>query len=274
MQLDKLIDDLKEFKKTDWLEKEFRDLFSKINEVEICTPNDRFDQFTYNAPIVINEEVVDNEVLVTFESFKLQKFKAKMKIIHNEFEILSKIKKNYYCESLISVLKLVSNNFSKDAEFKSYDTELKFAIEELSIEYSTQLNKTTKNNSFKYKDGTNYIIINNIFDWLKKELIIDENTELLNFKHVFQNKPIEKLIRWIGTASELKHFIQIINNSDNGFEDNGDEKWRIAVKCFSMTKKRSFEKLDSENLRTYKVTKATKFKMDSLITKCTVSKRL
>ena len=84
MQLDKLIDDLKEFKKTDWLEKGFRDLFSKINEFEICTPNDKFDQFTYNAPVVIDEEVVDNEVLVTFESFKLQKFKAKIKTIHKK----------------------------------------------------------------------------------------------------------------------------------------------------------------------------------------------
>ena len=95
MKLNTLVDDLKEFKKTDWLEKGFRELFSKINEFETCTPNDKFDQFTYNAPIVINEEVVENEVLVTFESFKLQKFKAKIKTIHNEFETLSEIEKIY-----------------------------------------------------------------------------------------------------------------------------------------------------------------------------------
>ena len=270
MQLNKLIEDLKEFKKTDWLEKGFRDLFSKINEFEICTPNDKFDQFTYNAPVVINEEVVDNEVLVTFESFKLQKFKAKIKTIHNEFEILSKIEKNYYCESLISVLKLISNNFSKGSEFKDYHTELKLAIEELSIEYSTHLNKTTKNNSFKYitgRDNNSFTKIQLLYKVLMENDLIEKETKLNDFELVFKNETIKKLIRWTGSTSELKYFIKIINTPDYGFEDNGDEKWRVAVNCFIKVKKRSIEKVDFKNLRTYKITPATITKLDSLIVK-------
>jgi hypothetical protein len=266
MQLNTLIDDLKEFKKTDWLEKGFRELFSKINEFETCTPNDKFDQFTYNAPVVINEEVVDNEVLVTFESFKLQKFKTKIKTIHNEFETLSEIEKNYYCESLIAALNLVSNNFSKDSGLKNYQTELKLTIEELSNEYSKYLNRTTKNNSFRYNNSS-FIKIQILYKVLKESNLIDKETTLNDFELVFKNETIKKLIHWTGSTSELKYFIKIINTPDYGFEDNADEKWRVAVNCFIKVKKRSIEKVDFKNLRTYKITPATITKLDSLIVK-------
>jgi hypothetical protein len=270
MQLNTLIDDLKEFKKTDWLEKGFRELFSKINEFETCTPNDKFDQFTYNAPIVINEEVVENEVLVTFESFKLQKFKAKIKTIHNEFEILSEIEKNYYCESLIAALNLVSNSFSKDSGLKNYQTELKLAVQELSNKYSKYLNRTTKNNSFNYITGrknNDFTKIRVLYKALKEGELIDKETTLNDFELVFKNETIKKLIRWTGSTSELKYFIKIINTPDYGFEDNADEKWRVAVNCFIKVKKRSIEKVDFKNLRTYKITPATITKLDSLIVK-------
>jgi hypothetical protein len=266
MQLNTLIDDLKEFKKTDWLEKGFRELFSKINEFETCTPSHNFDQFTYNAPVVINEEVVDNEVLVTFESFKLQKFKTKIKTIHNEFETLSEIEKKYYCESLISTLNLLSNNFSKDTEHKNYHIELKLAIEKLSNEYSTYLNRTTKNYSFRYNNSS-FIKIQILYRVLKENDLIDKETTLNDFELVFKNETIKKLIRWTGSTSELKYFIKIINTSDYGFENNADEKWRVAVNCFIKVKKRSIEKVDFKNLRTYKITPATITKLDSLIVK-------
>lgn len=270
MKLNTLVDDLKEFKKTDWLEKGFRELFSKINEFETCTPNDKFDQFTYNAPIVINEEVVENEVLVTFESFKLQKFKAKIKTIHNEFETLSEIEKNYYCESLIAALNLVSNSFSKDSGLKNYQTELKLAVQELSNKYSKYLNRTTKNNSFNYITGrknNDFKKIRHIYEALKEGELIDKETTLNDFELVFKNETIKKLIRWTGSTSELKYFIKIINTPNYGFEDNADEKWRVAVNCFIKVKKRSIEKVDFKNLRTYKITPATIIKLDSLIGK-------
>lgn len=266
MQLNKLIDDLKEFKKTDWLEKGFRDLFSKINEFEICTPNDKFDQFTYNAPVVINEEIVDTEVVVTFESFKLQKFKAKIKTIYNKFESLSQIEKIYYCESLVSQLKQTSNYFGREPELKFYHPELKLAVKDLSAAYSLYLNKTTKRNSFKY-NSSSFIKIQILHKVLKNNDLIGNEISLDDFELVFKNEIIKKLIRWTGSTSELKYFIKIINTPEYGFEDTKDEKWQIAVNCFVKVKTRSLETIDYKNLRTYKITPGAINKLDSLIVK-------
>lgn len=266
MQLDKLIDNLKEFKKTDWLEKGFRDLYNKINEFETCTTNDKFDQFTYNAPVVINEEIVDTEVVVTFESFKLQKFKAIIKTIHNEFESLSQIEKIYYCESLVSQLKQTSNYFSREPELKFYHPELKLAVKELSSAYSIYLNKTTTRNSFKYNNRS-FLKIQRIHENLKNNDLIGNEISLDDFELIFKNEIIKKLIRWTGSTSELKYFIKIINTPEYGFEDTKDEKWQIAVNCFVKVKKRSLETVDYKNLRTYKITPSTITKLDTLIVK-------
>jgi hypothetical protein len=273
MQFNKLIDDLKEFKNPDYLVEEFYKVYCHLNHREYDGTFENLTEFPYTTPLKAFDDNITHTETITFKGFKLQRFNSKTKLAVNEFEKLTQLERDNFCQHFIFKLKEVMN-FFKDPEFKQYFEELKLAIEALSIKYSTQINKTTKNNSFKYKDGTTYLIINNIFDWLKKELLIEENTDLLNFKLVFQNKPIEKLIEWIGTASELKYFIKIINTSDYGFEDNGDEKWRVAVKCFSKTKKRSFEKIDSENLRTYKVTKTTKLKIGSLLANVLVLKRI
>jgi hypothetical protein len=273
MQLNTLIDDLKEFKKTDYLVEEFYKEYCDLNHREYDGTFENLTEFPYTTPLKAFDDNITHTETITFNGFKLQRFKLKIKLTVNDLEKLNQLEKNIICQHFIFKLKEVMN-FFKDQEFKQFFEELKFTIEVLSIKYSKQINKATKNNSFKYKDGEYYTIIRDIFNCLKKELLIDENTELVNFKLVFQNKPIEKLIEWIGTASELKYFIKIINNSDYGFEDNGDEKWRVAVKCFSKTKKRSFEKIDSENLRTYKVTKTTKLKMGSLLANVLVLKRI
>lgn len=268
MQLDKLIDDLKEFKNPEYLVEEFYKEYCDLNNREYDGSFEKLVDFSFTTALKTFADTITHTETITFNGFKLQRFKAKMNLSLNEF------KRNVFCQQFISKLKEVLKDFYKDPELKQYCLELNTVIEKLNDDYLNFKNKNTKNNSFKYKDGTKYTRIRKFFDWLKKEKLIDEQTEFLDFERVFQNKPIEKLIQWIGTTSELKYFIQIINNSKFEFEDNGDEKWRIAVKCFSKTKKRSFEKIDSENLRTYKVTKATKLKMDSLIVNEFVAKHL
>lgn len=274
MQLDKLIDDLKEFKKTDWLVKEFYEEYCNLNNREDDGSFEELVDFSFTTLLKTSSDTITNTETITFNGFKVQKFKSKTKLVINEFEKLIELKGNNICQHFILRLKDVLKDFYKDPEFKEYVVELNTVIEKLNDDYLNFKNKNTKNNSFKYKDGAKYNRISKIFDWLKKEKLIDMQTDLLDFERVFQNKPIEKLIQWIGTTSDLKYFIQIINNSKFEFEDNGDEKWRIAVKCFSKTKKRSFEKIDSENLRTYKVTKTTKLKMNSLIVNEFVAKHL
>jgi len=261
MQLDKLIDDLKEFKKAGYLKKEFRDLFDKINMFEICTPNDEFNQFTYNSPTIINQEVVFNEVLVTFENFRSQQFKAKINLINSSLNGIPEQQKKTIYQIVISKLNELQKDLNNNPDLKGYLEELTMLIKSLN-DYN---NQSTKNYSFKYKDGGTYIKIKNLFDLLKEARLIDNNTVIHDFERVFQNKPIEKLIQWSGDTSQLKYFIQIINTLEYGFEDNGDEKWRIAVKCFSKTKKRSFDQINYKDLRTYKVTETTKYKMNLMV---------
>lgn len=259
MQLDKLIDDLKKFKQKEYLEKEFRELFDKINILEICTANAKFDQFTYNSPTVINQEIVFNEVLVTLKNFRLQQFKAKINLIYDRLNNTLDQEKSTIYQIFISKL----NKLQKDLTNNNpeYSEELTILIKYLK-DYNI---RSTKNHSFKYKDGGKYNKINKLFNLLREAKLIDYHTDTLDFERVFQNKPIEKLIQWSGNTSQLKCFIQIVNYPQNGFEDNGDEKWRIAVNCFSKTKKRSFDKITFKNLRTYKITESTKRKMNSLI---------
>ncbi|TDE46711.1 hypothetical protein E0I26_01105 [Flavobacterium rhamnosiphilum] len=274
MQLDKLIADLKEFKKQDYLVKEFYEEYCNLNNREDDGSFEELVDFSFTTLLKTSSDTITNTETITFNGFKLQKFKSKTKLVINEFEKLTELERNNICQHFILRLKEVLKDFYKDPEFKQYVVELNTVIEKLNDDYLNFKNKNTKNNSFKYIDGTKYNKISKIFDWLKKEKLIDMQTNPLDFERVFQNKPIEKLIQWIGTTSDLKYFIQIINNSKFEFEDNGDQKWRVAVKCFSKTKKRSFEKIDSENLRTYKVTKTTKLKMDSLIVNEFVAKHL
>lgn len=264
MQLQKLIEGLSEFKETDWLEKEFRDLFNKINEVETCNANDNFDQFTYNAPVVINEEIFFNEVLVTLENFRLQKFKSRLVLINNEFKNLSQIEKIYYLETMMSELKRISIYFSRDFKLKLYSKEIQFILKELTIEYSTFLNKTTRKKSFKYLNN-DFVKIRLLYKVLKKNGLIGNETNLDDFELVFRNENIKRLIRWTGSTSELKYFIKIINTPKYNFEDTKDEKWQIAVNCFIKIKKRSLETIDHKNLRTYKITPTTISKLDYLI---------
>jgi hypothetical protein len=264
MQLDKLIDDLKEFKKPDYLVKEFYEEYCNLNNREYDGGFEKLVDFSFTTALKHFENILIQTETITFNGFKLQEFNAKIKLAINEFGKLNELERNNIWEHFILKLKDVLNGY-KDLEFKQYAVELNNVIEKLNDDYLKFKNKNTKNNSFKYKDGTKYNRIRTIFNLLKKEKLIEEQTEFLDFEYVFQNKRIEKLIQWIGTTSELKYFIQIINTSEFEFEDNGDQKWRLAVKCFSKTKKRSFERVDSKNLRTYKVTEATKLKMDTLI---------
>lgn len=265
MQLNKLIADLKEFKKPDYLVEEFYKEFCNLNNREYDGHFEKLVDFSSTAALKHFEKTLIHTETITFNGFKLRKFNAKVKLVTNEFEKLTELERSNTYQHSILKLKEVLNDYNKDPELKEYFEELNTIIENLTSDNLNFKSTITKNFSFKYKKGHRYDKIRDVFDVLEKEKLIASNTQLRDFELVFQNKPIEKLIQWTGTTSELKYFIIIINNSDYGFENNGDEKWRVAVKCFSKTKKRLLETVDSKNLRTYKVTEATKLKMGSLI---------
>lgn len=265
MQLNKLIADLKDFKNSEYLVEEFYKEFCNLNNREYDGHFEKLVDFSSTAALKHFEKTLIHTETITFNGFKLRKFNAKVKLVTNEFEKLTELERSNTYQHSILKLKEVLNDYNKDPELKEYFEELNTIIENLTSDNLNFKSTITKNFSFKYKKGHRYDKIRDVFDVLEKEKLIASNTQLRDFELVFQNKPIEKLIQWTGTTSELKYFIIIINNSDYGFENNGDEKWRVAVKCFSKTKKRLLETVDSKNLRTYKVTEATKLKMGSLI---------
>lgn len=69
---------------------------------------------------------------------------------------------------------------------------------------------------------------------LKEALIdakfISSNTKIENFRTVFENKPVEEPIMWIGDKGALKLFISKLR--DDCFSSEVTDIWKIAAKCF------------------------------------------
>jgi len=266
MQFEKLIDNIEQFQKPNFLESEFFEEYCNLNNYEFDGTYKNLLDFSYTTTAKTQSgELITHTQQITFQAFRFQKFKSQIILLQKEIKRKIELKEKPYLKDIFLLLKNTQLLFKKDSEFNPYFDFLSSMIKDLKC-IDQQLNsQITKNNSFKYKDGLKYDKIKSIYIILKREMLIDENTTYTDFAEIFQNKKIENLVTWTGTTSELKCFIQIINTSDYGFEDNDDEKWRIAVKCFSKIKKRSFDQINYKDLRTYKVTETTKYKMNLLI---------
>jgi succinate dehydrogenase flavin-adding protein (antitoxin of CptAB toxin-antitoxin module) len=129
MQHNKLIDDLKEFKKTDWLVKEFYEEYCNLNNREDDGSFEELVDFSFTTLLKTSSDTITNTETITFNGFKLQKFKSKTKLVINEFEKLIELKGNNICQHFILRLKDVLKDFYKDPEFKEYVVELNTVIE-------------------------------------------------------------------------------------------------------------------------------------------------
>lgn len=69
---------------------------------------------------------------------------------------------------------------------------------------------------------------------LKKNKLINKNTNLEQFRLIFQSKALEEneLIQWEGSLIELKWLIQQICREGICSHINGIEKWQVALHCF------------------------------------------
>ena len=213
-----------------------------------------------------------NEVNMVFEDFQTAAFQTALNELRNSFV-------EEYVTSYISLAEKIAYGTSlklhleeKLEKFRGKKTGVMFApilsdfISALSIQFVEVIDSRSGNNSFHFHEQYSHKkVLNKLYKLLISEELISKETKEHHFFSLFQNKEVEKPVAWVGTSSSLKLFIQFVNNTENGFEDKGDYKWRIAVKCFVKVSQKNLRKITYTNLRTYKITDKTKLVFGALL---------
>lgn len=110
--------------------------------------------------------------------------------------------------------------------------------------------------SFTYKKiNTNPENINYLWDNLKLNKLIADDTTLPNFKKVFSGKEITTPIRWIGNRSELFYFIKLIYSDFELVERVGQRNWEITCHCFVQENGDVFDRTKFKDTKPPKLTK-------------------
>lgn len=86
--------------------------------------------------------------------------------------------------------------------------------------------------SLTYKQlSRNSIKITDLFNALKRNNSIDENTSITNFKRIFSGMQIEEPVKWTGAISDLSYFIKLLNNEHKVLEKT-KSIWDTVCACF------------------------------------------
>jgi hypothetical protein len=93
--------------------------------------------------------------------------------------------------------------------------------------------KAGSTESFCYKYlSTKPDYINDLFDSLKNNDFIKDNSNKLDFKKIFSGKTITNPVVWTGNISDLHYFIKLIHNTNKSVEYLKQHQWEVACKCF------------------------------------------
>ena len=104
--------------------------------------------------------------------------------------------------------------------------------------------------SFRYKGyDNNYDNLTYLFDSLKKNNFIADDTDSRIFKKVFSGKAITKPVVWTGNPSEFAYFIKLIYTINQYVYDLKQRNWEVACRCFVQADGTPF---DRSKLRTLK----------------------
>lgn len=95
--------------------------------------------------------------------------------------------------------------------------------------------------------------ITDLFNSLKKNNRIAQDTSITDFKHAFSGVAVENPIRWAGAKSELPYLIKLLCNTHKVLEYKGSV-WQIVCACFVDKDGNSF---DENNLKDQKKLKQT-----------------
>ena len=213
-----------------------------------------------------------DDVDMEFEKFQESRFKSDL--VNLKKTILDDYISNYVslAEKIAFATSLKQNLEAKLEKFRNNKVGRRYAplflefINKFSTEHVEVIDSGSKNSSFYFLDRFSHRdTLNKLFSMLTSLDLIPKETKQVDFLKLFDNKKVVNPITWLGNTSELKYFINLINRKDYGFEDKGVFKWRIAVKCFVKVSDRSMKKITFKDLRTYKITKQTKLKLDRLL---------
>lgn len=216
----------------------------------------------------------DHEVSMSFEKHQENKFKSTLSDLKKGFRddygfsLIPLAEKIAYGTSLKQHLESKLEKFRNHKIGRRYSSLLLEFINDFSRDYVDVIDTRSKNQSFYFlKTVAHRDTLNKLYRVLLKEELISSDTTQLSFLGLFENIKVENRVTWIGNTSELKYFINLVNNVDFGFEDKGVYKWRIAVKCFAKVSSRSLKEITYKDLRTYKVTDNTRLKLDRFLLK-------
>lgn len=215
-----------------------------------------------------------NNVEIIFEKFQESEFQNLLKDMKRVFVgeyILSYVS---LAEKIVFASSLKENLETKLEKFRNHKIGRKYApllsefIKNLSIEYIDVIDSNSKTLSFHFRDKFSHRdTLNKLFKTLIDEGLISKDTSQIDFLNLFKNKQVNNIVAWLGSTSELKYFISLINEEKFGFENKGNYKWRIAVKCFVKVSPRTLKLITYKDLRTYKVTPNAKLKLDKTLSK-------
>jgi len=105
-------------------------------------------------------------------------------------------------------------------------------------------------NSFKYKYyRSNLSAITDMYNSLIKSLKIHPDTELSDFRKIFNNQVPDKKIIWLGYPTELKFFIVCLHLNLKVIDNLKNNIWKVTMNCFLVQKNST---LDYKMLRTLK----------------------
>lgn len=211
------------------------------------------------------------EVDMVFAEYQIGAFKVALKDLKKGFvEQYSTLYKPL-AEKIAFGNSLIEHLQNKLERFRNHKAEKRFAsllsefINEMSTEY-VEVDSNNNINSFNYRKKYRHrATISKLYKVLIDYDLIGAETKETDFNRVFLDKDIETRIRWTGSTSELKYFIEIINREDFGFEDKGAFRWRIAAKIFIKISSSSLKKITFKDLRTYKITDKTRSRLDEIL---------
>ncbi len=236
------------------IQQAFSKLFVRLNQLEFYHGVIFVDEIPFiTHPInEIETEIFNypaNKAIKTVDIFLDQIKKLK----EQERSIISAITVEIYDDDLNDTKP--ANDFQKekalDELFESISLELNFYEDKLLILKDSLLlnliienNNTTSNEvlSFEYINlSTNPEALTDVYNALKKNNFIDEDTSLINFKKVFSGKEVSTPITWIGNIGELSYFIKYACNTKKKMKPTNRRHWEIAVHCFIRPDTKRFE---------------------------------
>jgi hypothetical protein len=187
--------------------------------------------FTNNLSTSFYNSISENEA----QSLVLSNSHSNAKTIIDDISKINKLSKldnSYIVKSIENFKKYMA--IAIEAQFyKSTVLVLKpDVIKKPSIEIPLSKPKS-KHQSFTYiNNNTKQTQLTDLMNALKRKNLIENSTDLKDFRKAFSGEAIDKPIVWTGNISELSYFIKQLHNNLKLVKHLKQDHWLVANICF------------------------------------------